>query len=77
MILLNYKRILECFGLISGLQINYDKSTIIPLNCMEEMVDNFKGIFGCGIAALHIKYLGRNWVEILEKWKCGDPSLTK
>ena len=28
----NYKRILECFGMMSRLSINYNKSTMIPLN---------------------------------------------
>ncbi|XP_025638571.1 uncharacterized protein [Arachis hypogaea] len=33
---LNYKRLLRCFELMSGLSINYDKSSLISVNCEKE-----------------------------------------
>ena len=32
-VIINYRRIMECFGIISGLHINYTKSAIIPICC--------------------------------------------
>ena len=29
----NYKRLLRCFEMISGLSINFDKSSLILVNC--------------------------------------------
>ena len=54
----NYKRILECFGLIFGLALNLDKSALIPINCLEEKVDRMKECFDCSEATLPITYLG-------------------
>ncbi|XP_052117691.1 uncharacterized protein LOC127747630 [Arachis duranensis] len=34
--LVNYKRLLRCFELMSGLCINFDKSSLIPVNCEKE-----------------------------------------
>ncbi|XP_015935098.1 uncharacterized mitochondrial protein AtMg01250-like [Arachis duranensis] len=32
----NYRRLLRCFELMSGLSINFDKSSLIPINCDEQ-----------------------------------------
>ena len=32
-VLLNYRRILACFGVKFGLKINYEKSVLIPIHC--------------------------------------------
>ncbi|XP_016178235.1 uncharacterized protein LOC107620616 [Arachis ipaensis] len=32
----NYKRLLRCFELMSGLSINFEKSSLIPINCEEQ-----------------------------------------
>ena len=37
-VLVSLKHILDYFGLISGLKINYEKSNIISLNCDESVV---------------------------------------
>ncbi|XP_016185996.1 uncharacterized protein LOC107627686 [Arachis ipaensis] len=34
----NYKRLLRCFELMSGLSINFDKSSLIPINCDEQWI---------------------------------------
>nr|XP_025628637.1 uncharacterized protein LOC112721825 [Arachis hypogaea] len=37
--IVNYKRMLRCFELMSGLSINFDKSNLIPINCEQEWVE--------------------------------------
>ena len=72
-------RILDCFGIMLGLSINYDKSAIIPINCEEQRVEQIKVYLGCLVTSLPIKYLdiplGANprhletWKPIIEKIK--------
>ncbi|XP_015954814.1 uncharacterized protein LOC107479182 [Arachis duranensis] len=74
---LNYKRLLRCFELMSGLSINYDKSSLIPVKCEKEWVTNMCGLLGCAEAALPIRYLGislganpwlvKTWKPIIDK----------
>ena len=54
----NDRRILECFGMMSGLVLNYDKSTLILLNCDERLVELLKTSFGCSESSLPITFLG-------------------
>ncbi|XP_041999683.1 uncharacterized protein LOC121749153 [Salvia splendens] len=68
----NYKKSLQCFGLMSGLKINYGKSTLIPLNCEESWIEE-----ECGVSKLPLIYLGiplgasphkaQTWKPIIEK----------
>ena len=58
MSLINYKRILDCFGLMSGLSINFEKSAIIPLNCPDHRVRSLKRRLRCAVAKLPIRYFG-------------------
>ncbi|XP_029152456.1 uncharacterized protein [Arachis hypogaea] len=48
----NYKRILRCFELMSGLSINYDKSSLIPINCDAQWVQRMCSVLGCKEASL-------------------------
>ncbi|XP_016164561.1 uncharacterized protein LOC107607088 [Arachis ipaensis] len=48
--LVNYKRLLRCFELMSGLSINFEKSSLISVNCEKEWVTNMCGLLGCGEA---------------------------
>ncbi|XP_016168738.1 uncharacterized protein LOC107611308 [Arachis ipaensis] len=73
----NYRRILRCFELMSGLSINFDKSSLIPINCDDQWVQCMSRMLGCKIASLLVKYLGiplganprlvRTWKPIIEK----------
>ncbi|XP_016206725.1 uncharacterized protein LOC107647118 [Arachis ipaensis] len=54
----NYKRFLRCFELMSGLSINFDKSSLIPINCEEQWVERMCNLLGCKGDALLVKYLG-------------------
>ncbi|XP_016173366.1 uncharacterized protein LOC107615862 [Arachis ipaensis] len=75
--IVNYKRLLRCFELMSGLSINFDKSNLIPVNCEQEWVEHVCGLLGCKQAVLPIRYLGiplganprlvKTWKPIIEK----------
>ena len=56
--LANYRRILDCFGVMSGLRINYDKSALVPINYGRELVHQVKRVLGCLEVSLPITYLG-------------------
>ncbi|XP_015936388.1 uncharacterized protein LOC107462323 [Arachis duranensis] len=56
--ILNYKRLLRGFELMSGLTINFDKSNMISVNCEQEWVTSMCGLLGCAEASLLIRYLG-------------------
>ena len=76
-VLVNVRRILDCFGLMSGLRINFDKSALIPMNCNERLVTELNSKLQCQVLALPIKYLGiplganprrmDTWEPIIEK----------
>ncbi|XP_025685613.1 uncharacterized protein [Arachis hypogaea] len=76
-ILVNYKRLLCCFELMSGLSINFEKSSLIPINCEKEWVMNMCGLLGCAEATLPVRYLGislganprlvKTWKPIIDK----------
>ncbi|XP_072052178.1 uncharacterized protein [Arachis hypogaea] len=75
--IVNYKRLLWCFELMSGLSINFDKSNLISVNCEQGWIDQACRLLGCQQAALSIRYLGislganprlvRTWKPIIEK----------
>nr|XP_029145202.1 uncharacterized protein LOC114924525 [Arachis hypogaea] len=73
----NYKRILRCFELMSGLTINFDKSSMIPVNCDGQWILRMSRVLGCKVASLPVKYLGiqlganprlvKTWKPIIDK----------
>ncbi|XP_015970212.1 uncharacterized protein LOC107493670 [Arachis duranensis] len=73
----NYKRLLRWFELISGLNINFEKSSLIPINCEEQWVRSMCRMWGCKEANLPVKYLGvpleanprlvKTWKPIIDK----------
>ncbi|XP_016186341.1 uncharacterized protein LOC107628050 [Arachis ipaensis] len=68
----NYKRLLRCFELMSGLSINFDMSNLIPVNCEQEWVEHVCGLLGCKQAALPIRYLGISFganPRLVKTWK--------
>ncbi|XP_015955629.1 uncharacterized protein LOC107480021 [Arachis duranensis] len=52
--LVNYKRLLRCFELMSGLSINFEKSSLISVNSEKEWVTSMCGLLGCGEAILPV-----------------------
>ncbi|XP_016177809.1 uncharacterized protein LOC107620107 [Arachis ipaensis] len=73
----NYKRLLRFFELMSGLSINFDKSSLIPINCDEQWVERMCNLLSCKGDALLVKYLGislgsnprlvKTWKPIIDK----------
>lgn len=54
----NIKRILQCFQLLSGLKINFNKSSLFSWDASQ--VQDWVDILGCQVGSLPIKYLGAN-----------------
>ncbi|XP_015957168.1 uncharacterized protein LOC107481404 [Arachis duranensis] len=48
----NYKRLLRCFEMMSGLNINFEKSNLILVNCSQEWVNRMCQLLGCQEATL-------------------------
>ncbi|XP_057755576.1 uncharacterized protein LOC130974738 [Arachis stenosperma] len=68
----NYKRLLWCFELMSKLNINFDKSSLIPVNCKQEWFQRMCKVLGCKEASLPVKYLGislRANLILVKIWK--------
>ncbi|XP_016172720.1 uncharacterized protein LOC107615123 [Arachis ipaensis] len=75
--IVNYKRLLRYFELMSGLSINFDKSNLISVNCEQGWIDHACRLLGCQQAALLVRYLGislganprlvKTWKPIIDK----------
>jgi hypothetical protein len=52
------KEILHKFGLSTGLQVNFQKSLIIPLNVEPQRTASLAAIMGCQVGSLPFPYLG-------------------
>ena len=58
-----------CFN---GVKINYDKLTLIPMNCHDDWVEEVSSLLKCGISKLVVTYLDISLVASLRKtqtWK--------
>ncbi|XP_052107613.1 uncharacterized protein LOC127740579 [Arachis duranensis] len=55
--IVNYKRLLRCFEMMSGLSINFDKSHLISVNCEQEWVEQVCDLLECKQAVLLVRYL--------------------
>jgi hypothetical protein len=56
--LLALKQMLMDFASSIGLQVNFHKSSIVPINVPEETMTELAGAFGCQIGTLPFTYLG-------------------
>ncbi|XP_028122010.1 uncharacterized protein LOC114319199 [Camellia sinensis] len=56
--IINLKRILSCFELISGLKINYQKSVICGVGVNRDFTSQVAEFFNCRVSSLPINYLG-------------------
>ena len=52
------KDILSSFAAFSGLHINFDKSTFIPMNVHPDVAAQMSSVLGCPISAFPQPYLG-------------------
>jgi hypothetical protein len=52
------KKALQNFSLSTGLKVNYQKSSLVPINVPKDSVAQLAAAFGCQIASLPFTYLG-------------------
>jgi hypothetical protein len=50
--------ILTAFSAPTGLQINYHKTSMVPINVDEELASNLAEPFGCKLESIPFKYMG-------------------
>ncbi|KAL4373402.1 hypothetical protein AHAS_Ahas05G0078200 [Arachis hypogaea] len=68
----NYKWLLQCFEMMSGLSINFDKSSLISVNYEREWSQRMCSLLGCKEATLPVKYLSNFLAEnpkLVKTWK--------
>nr|XP_025636528.1 uncharacterized protein LOC112730680 [Arachis hypogaea] len=73
----NYKRLLRCFEVMSGLSINFEKSSFIPVNCEQRWTRKMCSLLDCKEASLPVRYLGislganprlvKTWKPVVDK----------
>ncbi|XP_072088157.1 uncharacterized protein [Arachis hypogaea] len=73
----NYKRLLHYFEMMSGLNINFEKSSFIPVNCEQCWTQQMCHLLGCKEASLPVRYLGisvganprlvKTWKPVIDK----------
>lgn len=73
------KRVLKLFEMVSGLKVNFEKSSVFGLNIEEGLLMGIAEELGCRVGARAIPYLGVKvggrvnrkdaWVEVIEKIK--------
>ena len=56
--IVNYTHILDCFSVMSGLRVNYEKSVLVPILCDDAWVSDMKRVLEFMVVPLPIKYLG-------------------
>ncbi|XP_039011227.1 uncharacterized protein LOC120140301 [Hibiscus syriacus] len=56
--ILNIRRVLRVFSLISGLHLNLSKSKLFGVNLEEDIVKNWASEAGCGVSYFPMTYLG-------------------
>ena len=76
---INVKRILRCFELLSGLKINFYKSTVCGVGIKDEEVKELARALRCKTDVLPMKYLGlpigasprrrKTWEPVIHKFK--------
>ena len=52
------KAILEDYATSIGLKINFQKSTLIPINIDHRRACELAGVFGCSVGSMPFTYLG-------------------
>ncbi|XP_015972101.1 uncharacterized protein LOC107495467 [Arachis duranensis] len=73
----NYNRLLRCFEMMFSLSINFEKSNLIPVNCIQEWVSRMCQLLGCQEATLPVRCLGislganprlvKTWKPVIDK----------
>ncbi|GLT87684.1 hypothetical protein SLE2022_057510 [Rubroshorea leprosula] len=71
------KTILRWFELMSGLRINFSKSSLYGFNVAERWIRGAAGVLRCGVGATPFRYLGMPIGGNLRRKKFWDPVVTK
>ena len=66
--LLALKDMLKVFSQSTGLDVNYQKSFIIPINVDSAVMKDLATAFGCKIGTMPFTYLGLPWGPQDPKW---------
>ena len=56
--ILNIKRILRCFEVMSGLKVNFQKSVVCRMGIEDDLVNEMASALRCSKQRLPLKYLG-------------------
>jgi hypothetical protein len=56
--LLNLKGLLRPFSDSTSLKVNFEKSSLVPINMSDARVDHLARIFGCMVGSMPLTYLG-------------------
>ncbi|KAL8514362.1 hypothetical protein ACS0TY_013467 [Phlomoides rotata] len=67
------KDILRNFKLLSGLNVNFNKSSLMGLNMDRANLEHMADVLGCEVGLIHFSYLGLNmginhkcWSQVVE-----------
>lgn len=72
--LLNYMRVLDFYGIMSRLRINYTKSELITWKVNDELAIERSKFLGCCVKKLPTKYLGLPLVQIqIDRLRTWEP----
>jgi hypothetical protein len=52
------RKILDCFGEVSGLRVNFSKSTVAPIHCPEAALPSVSATLSCQVITLPCTYMG-------------------
>jgi hypothetical protein len=56
--LINLKNILGAFSISTGMNVNFDKSSIVPINVEPEKMVRLAAVFDCQVGSMPFTYLG-------------------
>ena len=76
-VFLNFFRLLELFGSVSGLRVNLRKSTLLGINIDDDMLQNLASFSRCEVGAWPIKYLGLPLGDNPQKLDFWEPVVSK
>ncbi|XP_071708815.1 uncharacterized protein [Rutidosis leptorrhynchoides] len=75
----NLMKLLKCFELCSGLNVNYNKSNLFGVGVDKIEVESMANLFGCKVGSFLFTYLGlpiganmnkfRSWIPVVDKFE--------
>lgn len=68
----NLMQVLRCFKVISGLKINFNKSSLIGLSVDDFFLNNAYMVLGCKVEQLFLSHKGlkdNDWKPVIDKFQ--------